>query len=76
MQKFLEADAGLHALLAAGADGLPGIVVAGEPGQIGAMSKSDTHGGFDNDPNTMNSVLYRILGQAPARAFTQRDLDY
>jgi hypothetical protein len=40
------------------------------------VSRSDTHGGFDNDPATMNSVLYRILGNAPLRPFSARDLDY
>jgi hypothetical protein len=51
-------------------------VVAGEDGPVGAVSRSDTHGGFDNDPNTMNSVLRRILGTAPAFPFTQRDLQF
>lgn len=37
-------------------------------------SKSKTHGGFDNDPFTMNSVLNRILGRFPEPAYTARDL--
>lgn len=39
-------------------------------------SQSRSHGGFDNDAPTMNSVLYRILGGPPRRPFTPRDLDY
>lgn len=39
-------------------------------------SRSTSHGGFDNDPYTLNSVLKTILGKAPKRKFTERDLDY
>lgn len=35
-----------------------------------------THGGFDNDPRTMNSVLRRILGKKPALPFTSDSLKY
>ena len=34
------------------------------------------HGGFDNDPATMNAVVSRILGSNPNPLFVQRDLDY
>ena len=37
---------------------------------------SATHGGFDNDPLTMNDILGRVLKASPAREFTERDLDY
>jgi hypothetical protein len=40
------------------------------PERTGATS----HGGFDNDLETMNSVLQCILGAAPARPFTEDDL--
>jgi hypothetical protein len=43
---------------------------------LSSLSRSDSHGGFDNDDATMNSVLYRILGRAPARAFDARDLQF
>ncbi len=76
MQKFLERDQKVLDLLASEVDGLPGIVVSGEGDTPGAMAKSDTYGGFDNDPNTMNSVLVRILGGLPKRAFTERDLQF
>jgi len=42
----------------------------------GAECKAETHGGFDNDPATMNSVLTRILGRKPRYPFDSRDLDY
>lgn len=65
--------------------GWPNIVVAGaepapaknakdKPGPD--ISRSDSHGGFDNDPATLNSVMYRILGKAPKREFDMRDLQY
>jgi hypothetical protein len=39
-------------------------------------SGSETHGGFDNDAATMNTVISRILGGKPKRPFTSRDLQY
>ncbi|GAB5560322.1 MAG: C1 family peptidase [Synoicihabitans sp.] len=41
-----------------------------------ARTMSETHGGFDNDPATMNDVLGRVLGEKPTRPFTADDLDY
>ena len=76
MQKFIEADPKILALLNSAVDDRPGIVVAGVGDTPGAISKSDTHGGFDNDPNTMNSVLVRILGEMPTVPFTERDLQF
>lgn len=76
MQKFLRADTSLSGLPAAHPDGLPGIVVSGEEGPVGAIAKSDTHGGFDDDPNTMNSILHRILGAGPRFPFQDRDLQF
>ncbi|GAB4358822.1 MAG: C1 family peptidase [Gammaproteobacteria bacterium] len=37
---------------------------------------SEVHGGFDNDPATMNDILKRVLGKKPKREFTPEDLDY
>ncbi|MBK1657191.1 C1 family peptidase [Paracraurococcus ruber] len=53
------------------------LVVAGAParGSLGP-SRSDSHGGFDNDPDTLNSILRRILGAAPKPGFETRDLQY
>ncbi len=39
-------------------------------------SLSTTHGGFDNDPATMNDILRRMLGGKPKREFTVADLRY
>lgn len=40
------------------------------------ICRCETHGGFDNDPFTLNSVLFRILGYQPEREFTERDLQW
>jgi hypothetical protein len=45
-------------------------------GDIRQPTTSRSHGGFDNDPNTMNSVLANILGHKPERRFTEDDLKY
>ncbi|MEQ9562620.1 MAG: hypothetical protein RLN69_08875, partial [Woeseiaceae bacterium] len=39
-------------------------------------SNSESHGGFDNDPLTMNTVLRRVLGKKPAVPFTSDSLRY
>lgn len=53
------------------------LVVAGEPAdRRRLLSRSDSHGGFDNDADTMTSILRRILGGAPRRPFLTRDLQY
>lgn len=57
--------------------GLPSLVVAGEGQGPLSTSRSDTHGGFDNDEWTLNSILRRVLAPVePARVFTLRDLQY
>lgn len=47
-------------------------------GSGAARSHSRTHGGFDNDATTMNSLLTTILGHEPAagQGFTPAILDY
>ena len=52
------------------------VVVSSSKGTAGVESNSKSHGGFDNDPYTMNSIIFRILGQEPIKKFEQRDLDY
>jgi hypothetical protein len=42
----------------------------------GSVTKSTTHGGFDNDLGTMNAVLEIILGGVPDIPFTRETLDY
>lgn len=75
---------GADSLLAKKIDGWPALVVCGEhswnrrnPAQgAPVVSSSDSHGGFDNDHDTLNSVLWRILSQYPSRPFEIRDLQY
>jgi hypothetical protein len=56
--------------------------VTGDPLKIwyantsGAPSNSTSHGGFDNDPATMNDILQNVLGEPPTRRFSKQDLDY
>jgi hypothetical protein len=52
----------------------PPLVIAG--GDNASLSNSRTHGGFDNDMATMNSVLAQVLGHRPRRPFAERDLVY
>ncbi len=44
--------------------------------QIEPRTLSTSHGGFDNDPATLNDILRNILGHEPKRPFTREDLDY
>jgi len=43
---------------------------------LNKRSVSTSHGGFDNDPATMNDILRRVLGKAPIVPFTKQSLDY
>jgi hypothetical protein len=40
------------------------------------FSRSETHGEFDNDALTMNSVLARVVGKKPTQPFTSSSLQY
>src|SRR5262249_17275153 len=57
-------------------DGLPSLVIAGKNQGPGSESQSDTHGGFDNDRRTLNSVMFRMLGGPPPHEFQDRDLQF
>lgn len=52
------------------------VIISGGKDGGSSECRSETHGGFDNDPATMNSVLSRILGKKPKVLFEKRDLDY
>jgi len=41
-----------------------------------STTASTSHGGFDNDPVTMNHVLRRVLGSRPQVPFTRESLTY
>lgn len=56
-------------------DRLRVIYSEGEGGG-GDDSRSETHGGFDNDPYTLNSILKIMLPTGVLRPFTSGDLDY
>jgi pimeloyl-ACP methyl ester carboxylesterase len=57
------------------APGVLEVLYSSGPGP-GVRSASTSHGGFDNDPHTMNDVLRRVLGADPPRPFRKDDLDY
>jgi hypothetical protein len=76
-------DAAVQQIFTRRVDGRPALIISGagpRDAQIDhcneGLSRSDTHGGFDNDEGTLNSILWRILGMKPARPFTTRDLQY
>jgi hypothetical protein len=74
MEKFLGADDEVHKVAQRMVGGLPALVIAGRGHGAASTSRSTTHGGFDNDPVTLNSILRRILGAEPVRPFTARDV--
>jgi hypothetical protein len=57
---------------------IPRLTVHYSKGEVpGArVTASETHGGFDNDPLTMNHVLKRILKKKPDKEFTKESLEY
>lgn len=69
MNAYLKAAVGIESIMGE-------VVISVAKGTRGAETASTSHGGFDNDPFTLNSILYRILGRKPETEFVQRDLDY
>lgn len=51
-----------------------GLKLHWSDGSTGTQTRSTTHGGFDNDMHTMNALLARILGVAPAQPFTAAEM--
>jgi hypothetical protein len=76
MLKFLNQQPLLLSSLKEGAGKWPGLVIAGAPASGDLSAQSNTHGGFDNDVASMNSLMTVILGNAPTQPFTTRDLDF
>lgn len=84
MQRFIQygnwdsrlVNANVNALLSREKNGLPHLVIAKSSTPVPSASGSSSHGGFDNDVDTMNSVLWRILGREPSFPFEARDLNY
>jgi hypothetical protein len=52
----------------------PGLQLHYSDGSKGSVTRSTTHGGFDNDVFTMNSLLARILGAPPVKPFTAAEM--
>jgi hypothetical protein len=85
MQTHLDADPELSQLFAGKIDGRSALLVSNgtriSSEELAAAinrgaATSRSHGGFDNDIATMNSVLVRVLDATPKRLFTARDLNY
>lgn len=55
--------------------GLEFVYSEGDPARE-PRSLSKVHGGFDNDPATLNDLMRRVLGKKPKRPFTESDLKY
>lgn len=53
-----------------------GITFVYSHGKAGDKTASTSHGGFDGDVDTMNSVLTDIVGDKPKYPFTKAILDY
>jgi len=52
----------------------PGLKFVISNGGTNGSTTSTTHGGFDNDANTLNSVMRRILGGKPPKPFTSDEM--
>ena len=85
MERFIragqpEADPELVELFQKSVNGVPSLVVAGagDASQLRSISRSNSHGGFDDDEWTLNSILHRILDSEEKleRSFHMRDLQY
>jgi hypothetical protein len=74
MHAYIHRDAAIRKLLesrliVAEPDAVPNV-------ETGLAAGCSSHGGFDNDLGTMNSVLWRILSKKPKRFFDRRDLKF
>lgn len=52
------------------------MVYSGGNADMEPRTLSTLHGGFDNDPATLNDILKRVLGKNPTREFKKKDLEY
>jgi hypothetical protein len=83
MERFMKMDPTIPNIFKQNiAPGIPRLVIAGsapvsQPPNPFSVSRSESHGGFDNDPDTMNSILRRVLSNHKLkREFTDRDLQF
>jgi hypothetical protein len=56
-------------------DQKPGLTIHYSHGEKGKITRSTSHGGFDNDSFTMNSILERILGHEPKLPFQDKEME-
>jgi hypothetical protein len=68
LERCVRADAGLKCLFGIGGAAAPAAAVWSDNGldRGRSASRSRTHGGFDDDPATMGSVVRRVLGKPDA----------
>jgi len=52
----------------------PGLSVNYSKGGEKGLTCSTSHGGFDNDVNTMNTIMKQILKKAPSKPFTKEEM--
>ncbi|WP_054699212.1 hypothetical protein [Desulfosarcina cetonica] len=53
----------------------PRLTIHYSDGRKGNVTRSTSHGGFDNDFRTMNSILKRILGKTPPKPFKEHEME-
>jgi hypothetical protein len=83
MQRFVQQlpgqpapDAAVRRLFEQPIEGRNSLIIAGATLGPESECKSDSHGGFDNDEWTLNSILTRIMNRSPDRRFSVRELQY
>ena len=54
---------------------VPGLDLRYSDGRTGDITRSTSHGGFDNDYRTMNAIMERILGKTPPYPFTEDEME-
>ena len=52
----------------------PGLKIHYSDGKTG-VTRSTSHGGFDNDPRTLNTILKRIIGKNPPHPFQENEME-
>ena len=54
---------------------VPGLDLRYSDGRTGDITRSTSHGGFDNDCRTINAIMERILGKKPPYPFTEDEME-
>ena len=54
---------------------MPGLKIHYSDGKKGSVTRSTSHGGFDNDHRTLNSIMKRVLGQTPQYPFRKSEME-